>query len=71
MSESSDDASHEEQPQHDVPAEELPAEEQPSDTAGDPDVGPSGAPAAGGYGDRDPKTDMPRVPSRPDAEDDE
>lgn len=69
MSESSDDAAHEEQPGPDVPAKEESAEEQSSETAGDPEVGPSAAPVAGGYMDRDPKTDMPRVPSRPDAED--
>lgn len=70
MIDSPHEATADERPEDDAPAEEKPAEETPSETAGDPDVGPSGAPGEGGYEGRDPETDMPRLPSRPDAEDD-
>lgn len=37
-----------------------------ADTPGEPNI----TPAAGGYEGRDPKTDMPRVPSVPETQDD-
>ena len=35
---------------------------------GDPDAGPSVEPAAGGYANRDPATDMPAIPSAPETQ---
>ncbi len=43
-------------------------QEEPAE-AGDPDVSSDG-PGPGGYGERDPKTEMPRVPSAPETQDD-
>lgn len=66
MTESPDEATRDEQSEEDAPVKD-----EPSETSGSQDVGPGGAPGEGGYRGRDPKTDMPRLPSRPDAEDDE
>ena len=47
-------------------------DEQNAYPGADPDAGPQAGPGTGGYGpDRDPKTDMPRVPSVPASQDDE
>lgn len=47
-------------------------DEQNAYPEGDSDAGPQVEPGTGGYGpDRDPKTDMPRVPSVPGSQDDE
>lgn len=51
--------------------EDAPAEEKPSESAGDAQVGPGETPGAGGYEGRDPKTDMPRMPTHPETQDDE
>ncbi|CAN5499593.1 hypothetical protein BH20ACT19_BH20ACT19_09840 [soil metagenome] len=51
--------------------EEPSEEETHSEPAGDKDIGPGGTPSSGGYEGLDPETDMPRMPSRPDAQDDE
>jgi len=37
---------------------------------GDPDAGPDVEPGVGGYAGRDPATDMPRIPSSPETQDD-
>ena len=44
--------------------------EQGAYPGGDPDAGPNVEPGAGGYAGRDPKTDMPRMPSMPETQDD-
>ncbi len=68
MTESPKDAIRDDQSEQSVPAEQ-----DPSKTARDAEAGPSGAigeePGAGGYGDRDPKTEMPRVPGAPETMD--
>lgn len=47
------------------------AGEQGAYPGGDSDAGRQTEPGTGGYGpDRDPKTDMPRVPSVPESQDD-
>ncbi len=54
--------------EQDVPSQEAP------DIAQDEDAGPSGEhgelPGVGGYDGLDPKTDMPRVPTAPETQDD-
>jgi hypothetical protein len=44
--------------------------EQGAYPGGDSDAGPQTEPGAGGYAGRDPKTDMPAVPSVPETQDD-
>ncbi len=66
MSRSPDDA-----PDDRESKEDASAEEKSSETTSSPGVGTGEAPGPGGYDGLDPKTDMPRMPSRPDAHDDE
>jgi len=66
MPESPDDAIHEEQPEQDTPGGEKSSEAESSS-----EVGPDQEPGLGGYEGRDPKTEMPRVPSSPETQDDE
>jgi hypothetical protein len=66
MTESPADGPDDEQSKDDVPAEE-----QSSDPTGDSEVGPAEALGEGGYRGRDPETDMPRVPTAPETQDDE
>lgn len=68
MTESPDDAAREDHQEEGVPAEKQ--DERSSDTAGDRDIGPGGTPGEGGYEDRDPETDMPRMPSHPETQED-
>ena len=44
--------------------------EQGAYPSGDSDAGPQTEPVTGGYADRDPKTDMPRIPSAPETQED-
>lgn len=67
MTESPDD----EQGPGEKPAEDKSAEERPSDSEGDLQVGSGEPPGEGGYRGRDPKKDMPRIPSIPETQDDE
>lgn len=70
MTEHRDDTEREQRPGD----EETPADaekQKPASEGGDPEIDSASAPGSGGYGDRDPKTDMPRVPSSPETQDDE
>ncbi len=60
--------SHETDPAEVEPDTEPELQEDAAD-ADSPDVSADG-PGVGGYGGRDPKTDMPRVPSAPETQDD-
>jgi len=54
------------------PDDTLENEEQTEQEAGaDANPSPGELPVVGGYFNRDPKTEMPVVPTRPDAEDDD
>jgi len=55
----------------DIPADDKSAEDQSSENAGDQQIGSGETPGPGGYEGRDPKTEMPRIPSVPETQDDE
>ena len=60
----------EERPTRDADPSGGESGEQGAYPGGDSDAGPQTTPDSGGYAGRDPKTDMPRVPSMPETQDD-